>query len=127
MQEEWWTELTKGAFDWVICNAGSAAPGFISEQRGSEAEWMMKCNYLSALYVVRSVIQLSSELSDSRPEATESEDNSEKTVIASDVSKCIAGIPVRSRLPSRIIFVGSVMSLLSFIGFTGYAARYTIF
>lgn len=125
---------THGSFDWVICNAGTALPGFLADDVKGEAQWMMECNYFSALNVVKSIIEIS--ISTAELSKKEDEEKTMKGIESSDPDvlqsknelHTISGISISAakKMPTRIVFVGSVMSLLSFIGFSGYAARYFI-
>ncbi|KAI8903398.1 hypothetical protein EDD86DRAFT_196000 [Gorgonomyces haynaldii] len=86
-----------GMFDWVINSAGTAVPQFLVDQHSlqkGDTEWQMEANYYSAMFTTRALLKI----------ATKSDPIQEAII------------------PSRFVFVGSVMSTLAFIGFTGYAA-----
>lgn len=105
---------------------GSAGAGFISDQTPKKKgdtyemgdhEWMvrnrtnfkMQQNYYTSINVIRALVEAS------------------KSAIDSDVSDhFVSGIEVGSTkfLPTQIILVGSVLSTLSFIGYSAYSARY---
>lgn len=120
-----------GKFDWLVCNAGAASPGFVVEQLPSidnpkaEAEWMMESNVYSAVFVCRSVLSICS--SNQIAKIAKGASGSSNETVLSKQRDCsiISGISAlkKNQLPSRIILVGSVMSLLGFIGFSSYSAR----
>lgn len=96
-----------GSFDWVFCIAGQALPGFLADQittKGSsctDAEWGMKSNYLTALYTVQAMAGIATKPTKNSP---------------------VVGISDAILFPQRIVLVGSMLSLLSFAGFSTYSA-----
>jgi 3-dehydrosphinganine reductase len=79
----------------------------------SDAEWMMDVNYFSALYTLQAILKLcTGDVSD------------DKTVNAEslEVQEYACGIKDVSYLPERIVITGSVLSMITFIGFSSYAA-----
>ncbi|KAI8620203.1 hypothetical protein BC830DRAFT_1100353 [Chytriomyces sp. MP71] len=103
-----------GKIDWVVANAGSALPGFVADQldAGSAFEAMINQNYFSAVNVVRALIAVAKEVAE------------EKKIKEGGRSWAISGISeaAQEELPTKIILVGSVMSTLSFIGYSAYSA-----
>lgn len=112
--------------EWVICNAGSSLSGFIADElpklssdnsyEKGDHEWMIEQNYFSAVNVVRAVFAVA------RSSASESSSASTNH----GVDERISGFTKKemAHLPSKIILVGSVMSTLSFIGYSAYSGRY---
>jgi NAD(P)-dependent dehydrogenase (short-subunit alcohol dehydrogenase family) len=103
--------------DFVVCNAGSSISGFLSTQipkpksksefEQGNHEWMITQNYYSAVFVIRALMQVT------------------RTIDTNPQSASISGIspPQAALLPKQIVIVGSVLSLLSFIGYSAYSAR----
>jgi short-subunit dehydrogenase len=96
---------------WLICNAGSSISGYLNDQIPIQVdgkyktgchEWMMSNNYLTTVNVVQSVMQVSKQGTGNK----------------------VSGITFeqREKLPVRIILVGSIMSVLSMIGYSAYSA-----
>lgn len=97
---------------WVINCAGVALPGYLRDQlpeigseRTPEAESQIRSNYYTSLNLARAVSFLAS----CSPEASHTVSNP-------------IGSPESYNYPSRIVFVGSVLSIVSFIGYSAYAA-----
>ena len=103
-----------GMPEWIVCNAGAATPGFIADQlpelrhhsNASVSEHMMNSNYLTSVNLIRAVLQM----------AKESSQPSTATSI------CGLHPSHAAILPERIVIVGSVLSLMSFVGYSAYAA-----
>jgi 3-dehydrosphinganine reductase len=101
---------------WVIANTGASTPGFLAAQPhrqgqgqgqgGGVAEEMMGANYFSAVHLVRALL----ELGRGEPRADDTP------------AKTISAIPIQQAMPRRVIFVGSVLSTMSFLGYSAYAA-----
>ncbi|KAI8916905.1 hypothetical protein BC831DRAFT_485576 [Entophlyctis helioformis] len=121
-----------GLPDWIVASAGAAKPGYLADQlpapvsdsasasssggasspasasasalatafkaAAAPHETMMQTNYLSAVNITRALVQVAKE--------TAKDDNE-------DAAFSIAG---------RIIFVGSMLSLMSFVGYSAYSA-----
>jgi 3-dehydrosphinganine reductase len=94
--------------DWLIANAGSSLPGFLADQLpikngNGPHEWLIDSNYYSAINIVRAFVEVAR--------------------LSSPSGKVVANIAENQavKLPQRIVLVGSVMSLLSMIGYTAYA------
>lgn len=98
--------------EWVVCTAGSSVPGYLIDQlpkknkdqyQDDAHEWMMDSNYLTSVNVTRALL-----------EAAEIPRNSKSKISGICTSKL-------DKLPSRIILVGSVLSVLSMIGYSAYS------
>ena len=101
--------------DWLICTQGAAKPGFINDQTIQDFEFMMDANYTSSVNAVKALMQVTKNYCTSK--SLDSKNN------------LIAGISPDQRqlLPNRIIFTGSVLSLLSMIGYSAYSSsRYAM-
>ena len=105
------TEMLKimGRVDWAICNAGVAIPMFFADSipkdsTGSD-ELMTNVNYMANVNATRALIALSKQHS-------------------AESTMTISGVPIPHNLPERLLYVGSVASLVTFIGFSGYAPGY---
>jgi 3-dehydrosphinganine reductase len=96
--------------DWLICCAGSATPGYVADQiQSHDHAKQMDGNYHSTVNIINAMIQVTSK--------------------AGDGGVKISGVSNDQiqRLPRKIVMVGSVLSLLSMIGYSAYAAsRYAI-
>jgi NAD(P)-dependent dehydrogenase (short-subunit alcohol dehydrogenase family) len=99
-----------GLPDWVILNAGSAQPGFVAENlpsKGSQGLFssQIRSNFETSYKVLEALF----------------------TVIENDsmdpVKLAGLGADVIANLPTRLILVGSVLSTMSFIGYSAYSAR----
>lgn len=97
---------------WVINCAGVALPGYLRDQlphidlhHAPEAESQISSNYYTSLNLARAVTFLSS----SAPELDSGHSDAFK-----DSSSPI--------YPSKIVFTGSVLSVMSFVGYSAYAA-----
>ncbi|KAJ3312914.1 3-dehydrosphinganine reductase [Boothiomyces sp. JEL0838] len=105
--------------EFLFCNAGSATPGLFIDQlpvqnkekyEEGEHEWMMKSNYFTHVNVIRALLQVAR-----KGESTEED------------SICGISSKIAIKLPKSIILVGSVLSTLSFVGFSAYSAsKYAI-
>ncbi|KAJ3351846.1 3-dehydrosphinganine reductase [Entophlyctis luteolus] len=100
--------------DWVIACAGSASPGFIADQLGDEVEAMMQQNMLSSANVVRGFIQYAKDAADKKPAANAAPRRSWK----------ISGLSAaeQQELPTKFVFVGSLIAAATFIGYSSYSA-----
>jgi hypothetical protein len=88
---------------------------------------MLKANYLSALYVVKSLLDISIVQSGEKSERNtlvQDKESNESLNVSKSKFCLVSGVPIPHCLPTRIIFVGSIMSVLSFIGFSGYAGSF---
>lgn len=109
-------ESPAGPPGWVIANAGSASPGFILDgipdlklKTPGRMMSQMSSNYLPAVNLIQAVLSLA---------------NEGKTSLR-DAKGSVIGLSPEalSRLPQKIVVVGSVLSMMSFIGYSAYAAR----
>ncbi|KAJ3284983.1 3-dehydrosphinganine reductase [Rhizoclosmatium sp. JEL0117] len=101
-----------GKIDWVIHNAGTANPGFVADQLDQEIDSMIEHNLLSGAYVVKALVATAKEIAE------------DKKVPAGGRTWAISGLSqaAQEEMPTKLVFVGSVCSVLSFIGFAGYSA-----
>jgi 3-dehydrosphinganine reductase len=97
--EEMMVEI--GRVDWIVCNAGSARTGFISNTNDHESQ--MTSNYMTTVNVCKAMM------------ASIKKKNSNGRICGLDQDEI-------QLLPERIIVVGSICSMLSMIGFTAYCA-----
>ncbi|KAJ3072202.1 3-dehydrosphinganine reductase [Podochytrium sp. JEL0797] len=114
-----------GKFDWVICCAGLSLPGFVADQlsfENNEFDTQMNGNFSTALNTVKAVFSFAKDAAAlSKPTPSHSDDT---TVTDLETAPLIAGFTLLEAtfLPSKIIFCGSVLSFISFLGYGGYAA-----
>ncbi|KAJ3121820.1 3-dehydrosphinganine reductase [Physocladia obscura] len=101
-----------GKIDWVIANAGSAAPGFLANQLDLEFEGMIHQNLFSVANLVRALLKSAKQIAE------------DKHIIPGSRTWPISGLSpaAQSQMPTKIIFVGSVCSALSFLGYSAYGA-----
>ncbi|KAJ3072205.1 3-dehydrosphinganine reductase [Podochytrium sp. JEL0797] len=101
-----------GKIDWLIHNAGSSVPGFVADQLNQEFESMVSQNMLSCANVVRGLVTNAKQLAE------------DKKLVPGARTWSISGLSASAQeeMPSKIVFVGSVASALSFIGYSAYAA-----
>ncbi|KAJ3391107.1 3-dehydrosphinganine reductase [Entophlyctis sp. JEL0112] len=109
--------------DWVhyhakIACAGSASPGFIADQLGDEVEAMMQQNMLSSANVVRGFIQYAKDAADKKPAANTAPASAPRR------SWKISGLSAaeQQELPTKFVFVGSLIAAATFIGYSSYSA-----
>ncbi|KAJ3292232.1 3-dehydrosphinganine reductase [Borealophlyctis nickersoniae] len=100
---------------WVIANAGSARPGFLADQLPSGTDKgvagsQMEMNYLTATNTVAAIMAVAKEAD---PAASTPESGPRIAGLTAEQGKA---------LPRRIVLVGSGLSILSFIGYSTYAA-----
>ena len=105
---------------WVIANAGAAQPGFLADQlptneHPSAVQSQINSNYYTSTNIVMAILAACKA---SAPAAANGESGPLKIGLTHEQSK---------QLPARIIFVGSAMSVLSFIGYSAYSARFVFF
>ncbi|KAJ3028888.1 UNVERIFIED_CONTAM: 3-dehydrosphinganine reductase [Siphonaria sp. JEL0065] len=115
-----------GKFDWIICGAGVALPGFLADQLShdeNEFETQMDSNYFTALNTVRAAfsfakhVAVSSRSNNSYDDVTTTDSQTALAPTTSGFTKQEA-----ARLPSKIVFIGSPLCFLSFLGYGGYAS-----
>ena len=103
-------ESSVGLPDWVILNAGSAQPGFVADNLPSKDSQgvfasQIRGNFETSYKVLEALL----------------------TVIQKDSKDSVKlaglGADVIANLPTRLILVGSVLSTMSFIGYSAYSAR----
>ncbi|KAI9204084.1 uncharacterized protein BJ171DRAFT_507594 [Polychytrium aggregatum] len=109
----------RGPFYWVLGCAGGSVPSFFADSVPSDPtklarfEREIQSNYLTAANVVGAVIHNSKHggLAGNLDEGVEGRD------------LCV-GIPIQDAqtLPKRFVFVGSMLSILSFAGYSSYSA-----
>ncbi|KAI9330180.1 hypothetical protein BDR26DRAFT_841772 [Obelidium mucronatum] len=101
-----------GRVDWVIHNAGSAVPGFLADQLNQEVESMTSQNLLATGNVVKAFLSVAKEIAE------------DKKVVPGSRTWPISGLSAAAQeeLPAKFIFVGSLCSAMSFIGFSAYSA-----
>ncbi|KAJ3037815.1 3-dehydrosphinganine reductase [Rhizophlyctis rosea] len=106
-----------GLPDWVIANAGAATPGFLADQipkpnqpATAVVPKQIEANYLTSTNIVTAIMAVCKE---SAPTSTTGEDGPTKSGLTAAQAQS---------LPRRIVFVGSGLSILSFIGYSSYAA-----
>ena len=112
--------------NWLICTNGSANPGFINDQTIQDFTFMMDSNCTSTVNAVKALLQITKQ-----PKNNNVKSSSKKNEISSLIKSdgFIAGISRQQRqlLPDRIVFTGSVLSLLSMIGYSAYStSRYAL-
>ncbi|EGF76386.1 hypothetical protein BATDEDRAFT_36291 [Batrachochytrium dendrobatidis JAM81] len=118
-------EKDVGLPDWIIANAGGSVPGFIANQlpsviesvptiTGAVHEGMINMNYFTALNIIRAAIQVAKDM------GTTGTDYCSELVAGLDTSH-------QTHLPRRIVLVGSILSTMSFTGYSAYSAsKYAI-
>jgi short-subunit dehydrogenase len=113
--------------DWIIANAGSATPGYLGDQLDASnpvAENMMSQNYFTAVNVVRASMLISKELGDkAAKEASELAAKGERVRRRRPWEIIGFSAYQGDFLPSKIVLVGSTLSIMSFIGYSAYSAR----
>jgi 3-dehydrosphinganine reductase len=87
---------------WLICNAGSAVGGFLPDCVDYTSQ--MSSNYVSGVNTLRALVR--------------------SVTKTTGTGNKVSGVYPnhKQQLPERVVFVGSVCSLLSMIGFTAYCA-----
>ena len=101
-----------GPLDWIIANAGTSLPGFMASTLPCSSSTglvrqQMQANYLTAATMAEAMIAL----------AKEGSADSQDSVVGIDR-------PHLYKLPQRLVLVGSVLSLMSFIGYSAYSGSY---
>ncbi|KAJ3284987.1 AP-1 complex subunit gamma-1 [Rhizoclosmatium sp. JEL0117] len=102
-----------GRIDWVICAAGAATPGLISDQiqfgDDDTLRSQMDSNYFTAVNTVRSIFAIAKE--------------SVKKVHAIPPAE-VSGFTLEeaAHLPTKIVIIGSALSFMTFIGYGAYSA-----
>ncbi|KAJ3103190.1 3-dehydrosphinganine reductase [Phlyctochytrium planicorne] len=98
-----------GKVEWVVANAGGAWPGYLAEQTTAKSsfEAMMHQNYFSAVNVVKAVMAIAKEESGKGGKEWE-----------------IVGLKGKQQqaFPGRVLLVGSLLSIMSFVGYSAYSA-----
>jgi 3-dehydrosphinganine reductase len=96
----------------LFANAGSSVSGFLADQlpvknQKGPHEYMIEQNYYSAVNIVRALIQ---------------------STIKNDTTSIASITPEQAKkLPKRIVLVGSVLSVLSMVGYSAYSgSKYAI-
>ncbi|KAJ3389594.1 3-dehydrosphinganine reductase [Entophlyctis sp. JEL0112] len=110
--------------DWLIANAGGSQPDFVANQleaNNNPIATVMQTNYSTASNLIRSVFSIAKELV---PQNSDLRNTSESDNPMVDETSSISGFyPSEvALLPSKIIFVGSTVSFISFAGYSAYSA-----
>ncbi|KAJ3103189.1 3-dehydrosphinganine reductase [Phlyctochytrium planicorne] len=118
---------------WVVANAGGAWPGFVADQLNVHGktepnafEAMMSQNYLTAVNITRAIMVLAKEQPLIASEDTSSSAESLKVLQKKGFEPKtwrISGLVDEQQVavPARIVYVGSVLSAMSFLGYSAYA------
>ncbi|KAJ3412987.1 3-dehydrosphinganine reductase [Chytridiales sp. JEL 0842] len=114
-------EGPKDKIDWVICNAGASTPGLLADQVDSEKDVvkdMMNLNYFTATNVTRAVTKIAKEKGDFAEKVAK-----EKGIERRSNPWPAAGFSgyQAAYMPRKIVLVGSVLSYMSFIGYSAYS------
>lgn len=91
--------------DWIIANAGSSRPGFAADS-SMDYRNQITANYFTSTSIISSLMKLAKVKS-----------NKKGTAIMGSLSK----EDLIAVLPKRLVFVGSFLSLTSFIGYSAYS------
>ncbi|KAJ3193781.1 3-dehydrosphinganine reductase [Irineochytrium annulatum] len=108
---------------WIIANAGGATPGFLADQTNvmgwNAVDSMMTQNYMTAVNVVRAALVVAKEVGKLGAGAKVADDRGRSAKPWS-----IVGLKGQEQVafPARVVLVGSVLSVMSFIGYSSYSA-----
>ena len=94
--------------DWIIANAGSSRPGLAADSFDDYRK-QISANYFTCTAIIAALMKLAKVKSNIK--------ESKDSAIMGSVSKK----DLMSVLPKRLVFVGSVLSLTSFIGYSAYS------
>ncbi|KAJ3186427.1 3-dehydrosphinganine reductase [Irineochytrium annulatum] len=108
-----------GYFDWCVLNAGSSIPGFLADQPAGADDvvrHMMDMNYISAANSVRALYALA----DADVAASVALPKVRNRAVR---DYAVVGLSTKqqTRMPEKVILTGSVLSLMSFLGYSAYA------
>lgn len=90
--------------DWIIANAGSSRPGFVADSF-PDLKKQINANYFTSTSIITALMKLAKV----------------KSKKGSKIMGSLSKEDLKAVLPKRLVFVGSFLSLTSFIGYSAYS------